>query len=426
MRGRQWGGGRYHGVHLLGRGATSEVWRAEDLTGGPDVAVKSFSPAASSTHDTEGDRFRAEVGLLARLPHPNVVPVRDADVTADPPWYVMHLADGGSLARPAPGSLPVDVVRIATQIAAALEHVHGQGIVHRDLKPANILLDLDGHAYLSDFGIARGEGDTRLTRTGCIIGTAAYLSPEQVRGERVTPACDVYAFGLMLLELFTGCIEYPGSPVESAVARLNRSPAVPADLAAPWPALLRAMTAPEPDARPDAAELRRLLRRVPATTRQAEPEALVPRRTPPPMAPAAEARSGPAEHETRTVPGPRTPPGPRWSARCSWWRAVDRRGRRAGAGDMPPLLLDVAARRDGALRRRGHGPTRSGRGRRHPLRRRAGDRDPVAAARPGAPFDDAGHGDDPVDRPGGDPADGGGASRAPDDGSRCPGTRCSP
>ena len=266
MDGRGWGGGRYRGVHLLGRGATSEVWRAEDLSRGRDVAVKSFVPAQASAHDLDGDRFRTEVRLLERLGHPHVVPLWDAGVDDDSPWCAMHLAEGGSLARPTPRTRAVDVGSIATQVTAALEHIHGHGIVHRDLKPANILLDPDGHAYLSDFGIARSDGDLRLTRTGCIVGTAAYLSPEQVRGESVTPACDIYALGLTLLELFTGRTEYAGLAVESAVARLSRSPVVPEALPTPWQDLLRAMTASDPTDRPDAAQVNRTLHRMPATS----------------------------------------------------------------------------------------------------------------------------------------------------------------
>jgi serine/threonine protein kinase len=130
--------------------------------------------------------------------------------------------------------------------------VHASGIVHRDVKPSNILLDTTGRVYLADFGISRLVDATRLTATGSAIGTAAYMAPEQVRGAAVGPAADLYALGLVLLECLTGRTEYTGTSFEVAVARLSRSPHIPADLPAGLADALHAMTATEPQDRPDA------------------------------------------------------------------------------------------------------------------------------------------------------------------------------
>jgi len=265
---RVWGG-RYRAVHLLGRGGTAEVWRADDLRLHRQVAVKAFVGGASAgpaagvgstdlVDDAGAARFRSEILLLGTLAHPRVIPVWDADVDAEGPWCVMPVAEGGSLERPRP-PVRVDVLTVATHLADALAHVHAAGVVHRDLKPANVLLDGAGGAILADFGIARSRALAGLTRTGVLLGTAAYLSPEQVRGETVTTASDVYAFGLMVLELLTGRKEYAGPPVEAALARLSRPPVVPGTLDREWRGLLGAMTECLPGERPTAVEVRRVL-----------------------------------------------------------------------------------------------------------------------------------------------------------------------
>src|SRR6185437_6676062 len=137
----------------------------------------------------------------------------------------------------------------------ALAAVHSFGLVHRDIKPANILISTTGDVKLSDFGIARELEAERLTAAADVIGTAAYLSPEQARGAEVGPPTDVYALGLVLLESLTGRREYPGQAVESAVARLLRDPVIPENLPGSWPTLLRAMTQSDPAQRPTAADV---------------------------------------------------------------------------------------------------------------------------------------------------------------------------
>jgi eukaryotic-like serine/threonine-protein kinase len=251
-------GGRYELGALLGTGASAVVRRASDRLTGRTFAVKLFH-AGASTHDRR--RQEREMRALASLHHPGLVALHDGGVEAGRPYIVTDLVEGPTLAeRIAQRPLnPAEVRRIGARLADALAHVHAGGIVHRDLKPANVLLGPDGRPRLADFGIARALDATVVTGTGYVVGTAAYLAPEQVRGEWVGPEADVYALGLVLLESLTGRREYPGALVESATARLHRPPGIPDDLPTALRTALHAMTALEPAARPTAAEVAKLL-----------------------------------------------------------------------------------------------------------------------------------------------------------------------
>ena len=169
----------------------------------------------------------------------------------------MQLVAGRTLAEQLrEGPLPeVQTAHLASALADALAYVHARGVVHRDVKPANVLLDQHCHPYLSDFGIATVVDATQITSTGMLIGTAAYLAPEQVRGDPLGPGTDVYALALVLLECFTGRREYPGTPMEAALARLHRPPQIPDGLPAPMTPLLAAMTAADPAERPSATDI---------------------------------------------------------------------------------------------------------------------------------------------------------------------------
>ncbi len=265
-------GGRYRLVAEAGRGGMSTVYRARDEHLGRDVAVKVLVPDVTGSGDAR--RQREEVRLLAGLAHPGLVTLFDADIAGDTPYIVMEYVAGATLADLiGRGPLPESQVRtIASGVAQALDYVHSRGLVHRDIKPANILVpgsdgDPAARARLADFGIARLVDATRITSTGTLIGTAAYISPEQARGDAVGPPSDIYSFGLVILEALTAERAFPGTPIESVAARLSRGPAVPARVPAEWSDLLSAMTAAEPGDRPDAAEAALRMTRIPSNAR---------------------------------------------------------------------------------------------------------------------------------------------------------------
>ncbi len=250
--------GRYVLQDRLGGGGSSDVYRGFDALLTRPVAVKMFRPDNDATAER---RFEEEARLLAGLDHPGLVTVYDIGVEDDQAFMVLQLVDGVTLrGRLSHGPLPLDqAVRLGARLASVLAHVHSSGIIHRDLKPGNVLIDGDhiaeggANVYLTDFGISRLiDGGAHLTATGLTVGTAAYMAPEQVRGDEVRPAADVYTLGLVLLECVTGRREYAGTTTESALARLSRSPQVPAGLPAPLGRLLSAMTADDPAARPSA------------------------------------------------------------------------------------------------------------------------------------------------------------------------------
>jgi len=259
------GGGRYALGDLIGRGGAAEVFRARDELLGRDVAVKLFPAGVGEADESRRQR---EVQTLAGMNHPGLVTIYDVGQEGSRAYFVMQLVEGDSLAeRLRNGALGLgDVVALGAALADALTYVHRHGVVHRDIKPGNVLLDQDGRPHLSDFGIAVLADATNITATGMVIGTASYLSPEQVRGQPVGPGSDVYALGLVLLECITASREYPGNALEAAVARLHRPPDVPTDLPPPLADLIVAMTYDEPADRPTtdqvAGELRLLARDV--------------------------------------------------------------------------------------------------------------------------------------------------------------------
>ncbi|MFS0793324.1 serine/threonine-protein kinase [Microbacterium sp. 1P10AE] len=254
--------GRYRLGRVLGEGGYARVYEAVDTSLGRTVALKVITGDGADPADAA--RVRSEIRLLASLSHPSLVTLYDARLASSPTYLAMELIAGPTLADLiARGPLPAaDAARHGREIAEALAVVHARGIVHRDVKPSNILLRPPAHtgerarATLADFGIAALVGATRLTRADTVIGTAAYLSPEQARGMPAAPASDVYALGLVLLEALTGRRAFGGrTPHEALAARLISPPDVPEDLPAPWRVLLARMTAIDPAERPDAAAL---------------------------------------------------------------------------------------------------------------------------------------------------------------------------
>jgi eukaryotic-like serine/threonine-protein kinase len=256
---------RYQLVRLLGRGGMAEVFEANDGVLGRRVAVKVFRDETDIA--TSQARQQLEIQALARLQHPNIVAVFDAGTDAGVSFVVMQLIEGVTLAERTRGSAlpPAETARVGTAVADALVHVHSLGMVHRDIKPGNILCAGNGTVFLTDFGIVRLIGRTRLTQHG-MIGTVSYLAPEQVRGEDVGTAADIYALGLVLLECLTGAPEYPGGSAESALARLTRPPRVPPAVPQGWSDLLTGMTTADPAARPTAGEVAGILHDPPPTS----------------------------------------------------------------------------------------------------------------------------------------------------------------
>jgi eukaryotic-like serine/threonine-protein kinase len=246
-------GGRYRLEAPIAAGGMSTVHRGWDVVHQRAVAVKLYLP----NEDTAARRrFDEEVRTQRSLSHPGLVPVYDAGCDDGQPYLILGLVEGETLRdRLSAGPLPAGQVRrLGARLAEILAYVHSQGVIHRDVKPSNVLLDADTTPYLSDFGISRMVDGTRLTATGQFVGTAGYLAPEQVLGEEVGPAADVYALGLVLLECLTGQAEYTGSDVEMAVARLNREPRIPGDIPLDLASAIGAMTARDPRQRPAAVE----------------------------------------------------------------------------------------------------------------------------------------------------------------------------
>ncbi|MFE7755017.1 serine/threonine-protein kinase [Streptomyces sp. NPDC057429] len=242
--------GRYRLDGRLGWGGAADVHRGFDLLLRRPVAVKIFRPDSCIGGEESLD---SEARILARLHHPGLVTAFDAGQHEGRSFLVMQLIEGITLKeRIAQGSLlPDATAALGSNLAQALGHAHETGIVHRDIKPSNILLDHANRPHLADFGISRGP-DTTHTATGTLIGTPAYLSPEQVLGRPVGRPADIYALGLVLLECLTGKLEYDGGPLEAAIARLHRPPVLPPELPERLSRLLRKMTALDEQDRPPA------------------------------------------------------------------------------------------------------------------------------------------------------------------------------
>ncbi|MEW1806779.1 serine/threonine-protein kinase [Pseudarthrobacter sp. NPDC080039] len=248
--------GRYQLRERLGRGSAAEVFRAVDLEGGPDVAVK----IAAANGPKQHQRLRNEAGVLGGLRNPSIVRLIAHGVMpgggpqSGRPFLVQELALGTSLAevgrgqRPQPG----EVARWARGLFDALAHLHARGLVHRDIKPANLMLSglRRSPVRIIDFGIAAAAGAA--PEPGISSGTVHYMSPEQAAGGATDPSWDVYSMGLVLLELLIGAKAFPGTAIESLVARTLRSPEIP-DTLGDWSVLLRHLTAMNPHERPTAA-----------------------------------------------------------------------------------------------------------------------------------------------------------------------------
>ena len=233
--------GRYRLDELQGHGPMSEVWRAHDTTLDRTVALKLLAPTA------ELDRFRREAQAVAALAHENVMRVYDYGEDEAGPFMALEWLPGGTLEeRLQSGPLPpAETRRIAEGMAAGLAHLHSRGLMHRDLKPANVMFDEEGRPKLGDLGLARHiAGAGTLTEAGTVLGTAAYISPEQATGEPAGAASDVYSFGVILFRMLTGELPFAADHALALVDMHRNAPPPAVDALQPGaPPDLTALTA---------------------------------------------------------------------------------------------------------------------------------------------------------------------------------------
>jgi hypothetical protein len=244
----------------LARGGMGAVYRARRRHDGALVALKVLDAGPAVT-STQQERFKREGEVAARLAHPGIVRVHDAGAVSWLCYLAMDLIDGAPLGDLAGRVPPLEAARLLAQVARAVEHAHAHGVVHRDLKPSNVLVRKDdGRALVTDFGIAREQGSSALTKTGALVGTPTYFSPEQADGRPATAKSDVHALGAILYELLTGAPPFDRDDLPSLLVAITRErPAPPSALAPAVPRSLDrvclAALAKSPDARPSAGEL---------------------------------------------------------------------------------------------------------------------------------------------------------------------------
>jgi serine/threonine-protein kinase len=230
--------GRYRLLGRLGSGGMADVWCAEDSLLNRRVALKFLHPRFAQDEQFV-ERFRREASSAAGLQHPNVVGVFDRGTFDGAHFIAMEYVEGASLKDLIERGLSVpEAVEIVRQVLAGVKYAHEHGIVHRDLKPQNVLVDSEGRARVTDFGIARA-GASEITQTGSVLGTAQYLSPEQAQGLPVTAASDIYSVGVMLYEALTARVPFDAdSPVTVALKQVSERPRPPSELN---PAVSRAL-----------------------------------------------------------------------------------------------------------------------------------------------------------------------------------------
>ncbi|MEV7752811.1 serine/threonine-protein kinase [Streptomyces griseofuscus] len=294
--------GRYRLTARLGRGGMGTVWRARDETVDREVAVKEpripdHLPERERANAFE--RMRREARAAARLDHPAVVNVYDVAVVDGRPWLVMELVHGRTLGDVLDeGTLDArEAARIGLEVLGALEAAHAAGVLHRDVKPDNVLLGRHGRVVLTDFGIARIEGDTRLTDTGGFVGSPEYVAPERVLGQLPGPASDLWSLGVLLYTATEGVSPFRRSNTPATLQSvLNATPAPPTAAGGPLAEVIDGLLHKDPARRPSAQRVRALL------TEAVEPPAPRPQLTLSPV-PSAQAAPPPARRRRpgRTV-----------------------------------------------------------------------------------------------------------------------------
>ncbi|MGE5276242.1 MAG: serine/threonine-protein kinase [Acidobacteriota bacterium] len=277
--------GRFEIVSVVGEGAMGVVYLANDPEIERPVAIKTLRAMSEASGAARSDletRFLKEAKLAGRLQHPNVVTVYEVGREQDTSFIAMEYVDGEPLNRLAARGEGLDIaarVEIVRQVAQALQHAHERGVLHRDIKPGNILVTRDRRVKVADFGIGKllsgGTGD--LTRTGQMLGSPAYMSPEQIRGEKLDGRSDLFSLGVVFYELLTGSRPFPGDSITTLVYQiLHTEPRDPLELRADLPPVTRAvfarLLAKAPDRRPaDAAEFLREIRKIEAELENVEP-----------------------------------------------------------------------------------------------------------------------------------------------------------
>lgn len=262
-------GRRYRVTEKIGSGGMADVFKAVDDVLGRTVAVKVLHPRYASEPDFVA-RFRQEAQAAANLSHPNIVNMYDWGREGDTYYIVMEYVNGTDLKTLIAQRGPLDPLKAAeyaAQVCAALSVAHGYDIIHRDIKPHNIVLTPDGTIKVMDFGIARA-GNSTMTQTGSVLGTAQYISPEQAQGHPLSPASDLYSLGVTLYEMVTGRLPFNGeSPVATALMQVNDEPVPPRQVRASIPpaleaVIMRAMRKNPADRYASAREMREDLLRV--------------------------------------------------------------------------------------------------------------------------------------------------------------------
>ncbi|MEN6429433.1 MAG: protein kinase, partial [Coriobacteriales bacterium] len=262
-------GRRYRVTERIGSGGMADVYKAVDEVLGRTVAVKVLHPRYAAESNFIA-RFRQEASAAANLSHPSIVNIYDWGQDNGTYYIVMEYVKGTDLKTLVEQNGPLDPMRAAdyaAQVCSALAVAHGYDIIHRDIKPQNIVLTPDGTLKVMDFGIARA-GNTTMTQTGSVLGTAQYISPEQAQGRPLGPASDLYSLGVTLYELVTGRLPFDGdTPVAVALKQVNEEPVPPRRIRPSIPpsleaVILRAMRKDPAERYASASEMRDDLKRV--------------------------------------------------------------------------------------------------------------------------------------------------------------------
>src|SRR5215203_5666993 len=253
---------RYDVVRPLGSGGMGEVYLARDRVLGRDVALKVLRRQYAGD-DEFAERFKREAMSAASLSHPNIVQVYDRGETEEKASYIaMEYVPGGTLKERISREGPIeaaDAAALGAQVAEALGAAHERGMVHRDIKPQNVILTAGGTAKVADFGIARASSSVTISRTGSVMGTAGYMSPEQALGKPATPKSDLYSLGVVLFEALTGELPYTAdNPIVVSMKHVNEPVCPPREIDPTVPegmnALVTRLMAKDPEDRYASAE----------------------------------------------------------------------------------------------------------------------------------------------------------------------------